>query len=48
VYELVFHPDAAKDLKNLDKSTRQRILARIEWLVDLSLTQLHHGDSPSS
>jgi mRNA interferase RelE/StbE len=32
VYELVFHPDAAKDLKNLDKSTRQRILDKIEWL----------------
>jgi mRNA interferase RelE/StbE len=34
VYELAFHPDAAKDLKSLDKSTRQRILDKIEWLAD--------------
>ena len=34
MYELAFHPDAAQDLKELDKSTRQRILDKIEWLVD--------------
>jgi mRNA interferase RelE/StbE len=34
VYELAFHPNVAKDLRGLDKSIRQRILSRIEWLVD--------------
>jgi mRNA interferase RelE/StbE len=34
VYDLAFHPDVAKDLKSLDKSTRRRVLDKIEWLVD--------------
>jgi mRNA interferase RelE/StbE len=34
VYELVFHPNVAKDLKSLDKSTRQRILNKIQWLLE--------------
>jgi mRNA interferase RelE/StbE len=34
VYELAFHPNVAKDLKSLDKSSRRRILDKIEWLVD--------------
>jgi mRNA interferase RelE/StbE len=34
VYELAFHPNVAKDLRGLDKNIRQRILSRIEWLVD--------------
>ena len=34
MYELAFHPNVAKDLRGLDKNIRQRILSRIEWLVD--------------
>lgn len=34
MYELAFHPNVAKDLRGLDKSIRQRILSRIEWLAD--------------
>ena len=41
MYELAFHPNVAKDLRGLDKSIRQRILSRIEWLVD-HVEELRH------
>lgn len=34
MYELAFHPDVAKDLKGLDTGIRQRVLGKIEWLVE--------------
>jgi mRNA interferase RelE/StbE len=34
VYEPVFHPDVAKDLKGLDRGIRQRILNKIQWLLE--------------
>jgi len=34
VYESAFHPNVAKDLRGLDKSTRQRILDKIQWLLE--------------
>ena len=34
VYELAFHPDVAKDLRGLDHAIRQRILAKIQWLLE--------------
>jgi len=34
VYEPAFHPSVTKDLKGLDKSIRQRILDKIQWLLE--------------
>ncbi len=34
MYELAFHPDVAGDLKGIDRSVRQRILDKIQWLCD--------------
>jgi len=34
VYELAFHPDVTKSLKDLDRSVRQRILDKIQWLLE--------------
>ena len=34
MYEVAFNPHAARDLKSLDKSIRQRILGRIDWLAE--------------
>jgi mRNA interferase RelE/StbE len=34
VYEAAFHPDAAEDLKGLQRAVRQRILDKIHWLLD--------------
>ena len=34
MYELAFHPGVAKDLKDLDKDVRQRILNKIRWLLE--------------
>jgi mRNA interferase RelE/StbE len=34
VYEPTFHPGVAKDLKSLDKSIRQRVLHKIQWLLE--------------
>jgi mRNA interferase RelE/StbE len=34
VYELAFHPDAAEDFKALDKTTRQRAMDRLYWLLE--------------
>jgi len=33
VYELVFHPDVTKGLQDLDRSVRQRILNKVQWLL---------------
>ncbi len=34
MYILAFHPDVAKDLKRLDRPTRERILRKLEWLCE--------------
>ena len=34
MYELAFHPDVTKSLKDLDRSVRQRILDKIQWLLE--------------
>jgi mRNA interferase RelE/StbE len=34
VYEPVFHPDVTKDLKDLDRSIRRRVLNKIQWLLE--------------
>jgi len=34
VYELVFYPGVARDLEALDKSTRERILDKMLWLLE--------------
>jgi mRNA interferase RelE/StbE len=34
VYEAAFHPDVARDLKGLDRGIRQRILSKIQWLIE--------------
>ena len=34
MYEPAFHPDVVKDLKGLDRSIRQRILNKIQWLLE--------------
>ncbi len=34
MYKTAFHPSVAKDLKNLDRSIRQCILGRIQWLLE--------------
>ncbi|MCK4316341.1 MAG: type II toxin-antitoxin system RelE/ParE family toxin [Anaerolineae bacterium] len=34
MYEPAFHPDVAKDLKGLDRSIRQRVLDKIQWLLE--------------
>ncbi len=34
VYEPAFHPRVAKELKGLDRSIRQRILDKIQWLLE--------------
>ncbi len=34
MYKLAFHPNVAKDLKSLDKSTRQRVLNKMQWLLE--------------
>lgn len=34
MYELVFHPDAADDLKRLTANVRQRILNKVQWLLE--------------
>lgn len=34
MYEPAFHPDVAKDLSGLDRSIRQRILNKIQWLLE--------------
>ena len=34
MYEPAFHPDVAKDLKGLDRSIKQRILDKIQWLLE--------------
>ncbi len=34
MYEPAFHPDVAKDLKSLDRSIRQRVLDKIQWLLE--------------
>ena len=34
MYKPAFHPNVAKDLKGLDRSIRQRILNKIQWLLE--------------
>ena len=34
MYELLFYPGVARDLETLDKSTRERILDKIQWLLE--------------
>jgi len=34
VYDLAFHPGAAKDLRGLDSTVRRRILTKINWLLE--------------
>jgi mRNA interferase RelE/StbE len=41
MYDLMFHPDVAKDLKHLDRSIRQRILDKIQWLLE-RIEEIHH------
>ena len=34
VYELAFHPEAAKELKRLEANVRQRVLNKVQWLLE--------------
>jgi mRNA interferase RelE/StbE len=34
VYEPAFHPDVTKDLQDLDKHVQQRVLDKIQWLLE--------------
>ena len=34
MYELAFYPRVARELKGLDRSIRQRILDKIQWLLE--------------
>ena len=34
MYELSFHPNAAKDLKGIDRDLRARVLEKIGWLLE--------------
>jgi mRNA interferase RelE/StbE len=33
-YQLVFHPEVANDLRQLDGATRKRVLKRCQWLAE--------------
>jgi len=41
VYELAFHPEAAKDLARLNADVRQRILNKVQWLLE-NIEEIQH------